>query len=235
MTINIHKKPIKMAIYKRKLNKRLIIEVDNQFHHFIKLQALSLNMTVRKYVLRSLQQQLQLETGKSIAELKKLYKIYLDQLKKNIENKYIIQNDCWIWTGALGNSGYGIMVLTLNGKKKTFRTHRVSYAIHHDCAEILFDDEIKKESICHTCDIKKCINPDHLVRADQLYNARDAQRKRSYNKKLSEENVLGINQFIKEGYKDAELAKMYNVHPSTINLIRTNKRWSYIKPNEDFS
>lgn len=47
--------------------------------------------------------------------------------------------------------------------------------------------------------------------------------------KLKEKDVLEIRKLRKEGYKNNDLAKMYNVHPVTISLIITNKNWNKLK------
>jgi hypothetical protein len=84
-------------------------------------------------------------------------------LFKNIE----IINDCWLWTGtSIGNNGYGIA----SHEGRRWVASRLSYRI--------FKGEIPEGLlVCHTCDNRKCINPDHLWIGTHKDNAKDAMKK----------------------------------------------------------
>lgn len=76
-------------------------------------------------------------------------------------------NGCWEWTGALSRkTGYG--KITYN--QKTISTHRASY--------LVFKGEISKgKHICHSCDNKKCVNPEHLWAGTAKENMQDMIKK----------------------------------------------------------
>jgi hypothetical protein len=85
-----------------------------------------------------------------------------------IENSILEPNTgCRLWKrGVCGKTGYGEV---WNGEK-TVSTHRLSFELFKEKIPIgIF--------VCHRCDVRSCINPDHLFLGTAKDNMKDASLK----------------------------------------------------------
>jgi hypothetical protein len=144
-------------------------------------------------------------------------------------------NGCWLWTGSCFIHGYG--QFWLDGKN--VKAHRVSYLFTHGSIP-------KGLLICHTCDVRACVNPSHLYAGTYKDNSDDAiSRGRKYpgfrkghtanigelhsQTKLTNNDVIEIRRLRQSGLYVQEIADMYHMSDSNVTAICTRKTWKHIK------
>ncbi|QIB39305.1 hypothetical protein G3A56_15930 [Rhizobium oryzihabitans] len=137
---------------------------------------------------------------------------------------------CWIWQKKKSNNGYGEFAF---GGGKNGRAHRVSYFAH--IGEI--PDGM---DVCHRCDVRSCVNPDHLFLGTRSENLIDASKKnrvsREHQKKgsshpaskLLEADVKEIRSRLSLGHSKASIARSFAVSDRVILLIARGQAWRHV-------
>lgn len=134
------------------------------------------------------------------------------------EPKYSIEDrgyvtPCWIWQGVIYR-GYGRMGIK--------RAHRVYF-------ERLYGPVPDGYELDHLCQVKACVNPDHLEVVTHTVNMRRAR-----DVKMSLESAREVRSlYASGGYTMATLGERYGVLPQTIWLIIHNKQW--VDPESEWS
>ena len=86
-------------------------------------------------------------------------------VRERFEEKIYMEptSGCWLWVGNLGTHGYG----DFKWRYKTRKAHRISY--------MLSVGKIPRGLVLdHLCEVKSCVNPDHLEPVTQAENMRRA-------------------------------------------------------------
>ena len=147
---------------------------------------------------------------------------------KSFLNKYQRDpiTDCWNWIASKNIGGYGKFA---EGNNKWEAAHRFSFK--------LFKEFIPKGMcVCHRCDNRKCINPEHLFLGTYSDNMKDAVKKRRFKSrigenngysKLKEKDVFEIRK-LHGTISIRTIAKKFNVTPRHIWRVATKRSWKHV-------
>ena len=144
--------------------------------------------------------------------------------------------DCWEWKGYKNPDGYGVICIS----QPSSRTGRLVIGAHRVSA-YLAGMNIDGLCVCHHCDNRRCVNPQHLFLGTYADNTRDMISKgrnisittpcpgsRNGRAKLTEAEVLQIRALNARGVTKSTLADQFGVHADTIHSINSRKTWRHI-------
>jgi hypothetical protein len=130
------------------------------------------------------------------------------------------ERGCWLWTGSTINSGYG-----------QFRAPGGMRLAHRVAFEAFNGPIPSGMHVCHRCDVKRCVNPEHLFlgthadnMADKVAKGRQQHGQTSSAAKLTDADVAAIKAL--RGVKtQRETAKQFNITQGHVARIQTGARW----------
>lgn len=144
---------------------------------------------------------------------------------ERFEERFIPEpnSGCWLWLGPLNPSnGYGRFYIN---EKEIIYAHRFSFVYHKG--------KVPNGLILrHTCDVKSCVNPEHLITGTHKQNDQDAMERglkpkgiRHGMAKLSEKEVLDI--FASKG-SVSDIARQFRISRINVDRIKNKKIWRHL-------
>lgn len=164
-----------------------------------------------------------------------------EEILARIMRRVVVNEVTGCWECSLGIDSDGYSRITIN--KKVIKIHR-----------IMFEANIGTipGGLCvlHKCDVRRCINPDHLFLGTSGDNNTDRSRKgrtakgdkngqrthpektirgeRHHKAKLTERDVREIVILLRNGSSQTECANMFGVDQGTVSYIAHGKSWSSV-------
>lgn len=120
---------------------------------------------------------------------------------------------CWPWRGAGKGNGYGNVTVD----QKQLGAHRRAYELF--CGPVPDGSDV-----CHSCDNRWCVNPDHLFLGSREMNMADCVAKGraagGRRKHLKENTIQEIKRRLKTGLTPRRVADDMDVNYHTVTAIQ---------------
>ena len=153
-------------------------------------------------------------------------------MKLTVREKFLakacrdVVSGCWLWQGLVRPDGYG----NAHFERKRQGAHRVAWK--------LFRGEIGPGLVvCHKCDVRACVNPEHLFLGTIADNVEDMNQKgrsprgeKQGSAKLTADQVSRIKVMLAEDrLYIIEIALEFGVSPTAIHAIKSGKTWRHVE------
>jgi len=131
-------------------------------------------------------------------------------------------DECWPWLAQTKKNGYGKFSI----KGKSTSAHRASYEFSNGVIPAGL-------MIRHTCDNKKCVNPNHLLTGTGKDNARDAVERDLYPRgetqgraRLTLKQVIEIREVSAAGSESQRsMARRFGVSRAAVQHVAAGRTW----------
>ncbi len=140
-------------------------------------------------------------------------------------NKCPTKRGCLLWTGYINHKGYGRITV-----KRGF-----IMSVHRLAWELVYGPIPGGLHVLHDCDIRRCVNVDHLFLGTVVDNNEDRWRKGKYvvgskhhNAKLSERKVRRMKVLRAAGWTFQAIANKFHVSKTTAQRAIAGEIWGHV-------
>lgn len=133
-----------------------------------------------------------------------------------------LENGCLIWQRGITPNGYA----KVRYQGRSIGGHRLA---------LFYTTGIWGEVALHSCDIKACINPEHLSWGTPAENSRDmvikgrsAKGEQIRQSKLNTDQVLQIKERLAKGESLRSIGKAFGVSKTLIRFISIGEYWGHV-------
>ena len=143
---------------------------------------------------------------------------------------------CWLWIASLNSNGYGHFKMPTPSGLRNCVAHRAAY-------ELTYGPIPDGLYVCHRCDNRRCVRPEHLFlgtaadnTADMVAKGRartgpphDQNGEKNAHHKLTEQQVMEMREKYQPYIVTAsKLAAAYGVKRHTVKEILAHRAWRHI-------
>lgn len=150
-----------------------------------------------------------------------------DVIRERFWSKVRRTDSCWLWTAANRGNGYGCMRVS----RMLIDSHVLSWRIENNGSPLP-----PGMIVCHRCDVRGCVRPDHLFLGTYSDNLRDSMSKgRTFlrgeqkgNAVLNDNAVREIRRMNRDGFGATRIARALNLNRYAIRGVLEGRSWRHV-------
>lgn len=139
-------------------------------------------------------------------------------------------DECWEWQGPISSCGYGNFSVggKLSPDYRQWPAHRYAWTITYGAvpAEL---------NVCHKCDNRRCVNPNHLFLGtdvdnmnDKVAKGRQAKGDSSGLSKLLERDIATVIEMYNGGMLQREIGENFGVSQAVVSSVIRGHTWKHV-------